>query len=87
MQIQIDVTSDVICPWCYIGEKRLIRAIESLPAGIDVQLEWLPFELSLDMPPEGMDRRTYRSRKFGAFPGDGRPDRALREGRRSRLRL
>src|ERR1700758_3328490 len=67
MQIQINVTSDFICPWCYIGEKRLARAIESLPAGIDVQLRWLPFELNPDMALEGMDRRTYRSRKFGSW--------------------
>ena len=65
--IQISVTSDFICPWCYIGEKRLARAIESLPAGIDVELQWLPFELNPDMPLEGMDRRTYRSRKFGSW--------------------
>jgi predicted DsbA family dithiol-disulfide isomerase len=67
MQIQIEVTSDFICPWCYIGEKRLARAIENLPAGIDVRLQWLPFELNPDMPLEGMDRRTYRSRKFGSW--------------------
>jgi predicted DsbA family dithiol-disulfide isomerase len=67
MQIQISVTCDFICPWCYIGEKRLARAIESLPSGIDLQLQWLPFELNPDMPLEGMDRRTYRSRKFGSW--------------------
>jgi len=67
MGIQISVTSDFICPWCYIGEKRLARAIGSLPAGIEVQLQWLPFELNPDMPPEGMDRRTYLSRKFGSW--------------------
>jgi predicted DsbA family dithiol-disulfide isomerase len=67
MQIQINVASDFICPWSYIGEKRLARAIEGLPAGIDVQLRWLPFELNPDMPLEGMDRRTYRSRKFGSW--------------------
>ena len=67
MQIQISITSDFICPWCYVGEKRLTRAIERLPTGIDVQLQWLPFELNPDMPPEGMDRRTYLSRKFGSW--------------------
>jgi predicted DsbA family dithiol-disulfide isomerase len=67
MQIKISVTSDFVCPWCYIGEKRLARAIERLPAGIDVQLQWLPFELNPDMPPDGMDRTTYRSRKFGSW--------------------
>jgi predicted DsbA family dithiol-disulfide isomerase len=66
MQIQISVTSDFVCPWCYIGEKRLARAIERLATGIDVQVQWLPFELNPDMPPEGMDRGTYLSRKFGS---------------------
>lgn len=67
MVIPISVTSDFICPWCYIGEKRLARAIGLLPTGIDVQLQWLPFELNPDMPPEGMDRRIYLSRKFGSW--------------------
>jgi predicted DsbA family dithiol-disulfide isomerase len=67
MHIQISVTSDFICPWCYIGERRLARALERLPTGIEVQLQWLPFELNPDMPPEGMSRRTYLSRKFGSW--------------------
>ena len=67
MQIQINVTSDFICPWCYVGEKRLARAIEHLPIGIEVQLQWLPFELNPDMPLTGMDRATYLSRKFGSW--------------------
>jgi predicted DsbA family dithiol-disulfide isomerase len=65
MQIPISVTSDFVCPWCYIGERRLARALERLPKGIEVQLQWLPFELNPDMPAEGMDRRTYLTRKFG----------------------
>jgi predicted DsbA family dithiol-disulfide isomerase len=67
MQVQISVTSDFVCPWCYIGEKRLARALERLPAEIDVQLQWLPFELNPDMPLQGMDRSTYLSRKFGSW--------------------
>ena len=67
MPIPISVTSDFICPWCYIGERRLRRAIERLPTGVEVQLQWLPFELNPDIPPEGMDRRTYLSRKFGSW--------------------
>jgi predicted DsbA family dithiol-disulfide isomerase len=67
MRIQINVTSDFVCPWCYIGEKRLARALEHLPRDIEVQLQWLPFELNPDMPPEGMDRRTYLARKFGSW--------------------
>ena len=66
MDIPISVTSDFICPWCYIGEKRLARAIGLLPTEIDVQLQWLPFELNPDMPPEGMERRAYLARKFGS---------------------
>jgi predicted DsbA family dithiol-disulfide isomerase len=67
MHIQISITSDFICPWCYIGEKRLARAIERLASGIEVKLQWLPFELNPDMPPEGMDRGTYLSNKFGSL--------------------
>ena len=67
MLIQIKVTSDFICPSCYIGEKRLAHAVESLPAGIEVRLQWLPFELNPEMPLEGMDRKVYRSQKFGSW--------------------
>lgn len=67
MDIPVNITSDFVCPWCHIGEKRLARALEQLPSGIEVQLQWLPFELNPDMPPEGMDRRTYLSRKFGSW--------------------
>ena len=89
MQIQINVTSDFICPWCYIGEKRLARAVEGLPAGIDVRLQWLPFELNPDMPAEGMDRNLPLAeiRKLGALSGDGRPDRPVGQGGRRRFRL
>lgn len=64
MHVEISVASDFICPWCHIGEKRLARVIERLATGIEVRLQWLPFELNPDMPPEGMDRGTYLSRKF-----------------------
>jgi len=65
MPIRIAITSDFICPWCYIGERRLAGAIAALPAGTTVELTWRPFELNPAMPPEGMDRKTYRSLKFG----------------------
>ncbi|MEO1017381.1 MAG: DsbA family oxidoreductase [Pseudomonadota bacterium] len=67
MTINVTVTSDFICPWCLIGERRLFRAIEGLPAEVDVEVQWRPFELNPDMPKAGMDRRTYRSRKFGSW--------------------
>jgi predicted DsbA family dithiol-disulfide isomerase len=67
MPIPINVTSDFICPWCYIAEARLARAIEGLPKDIAVDVRWLPFELNPDMPVEGADRRAYRSAKFGSW--------------------
>lgn len=65
--VRITVTSDFICPWCYIGERRLRRALEGLPEGIEVDLTWLPFELNPGMPAEGLDRKAYRSQKFGSW--------------------
>lgn len=67
MPIPIYVTSDFICPWCHIAETRLARALESLPESIAVDVRWLPFELNPDMPVEGLDRRAYRSAKFGSW--------------------
>ncbi|MCP4328028.1 MAG: DsbA family oxidoreductase [Alphaproteobacteria bacterium] len=65
--IRIDVVSDVVCPWCYIGKRRLERALAeaNLPS---VEIGWRPFQLNPDMPRDGMDRREYLSEKFG---GDG----------------
>lgn len=67
-QIDLSIVSDTICPWCYVGKRRLERAIDALaPEGITVTLRWLPFELNPTMPAEGMDRRVYRSAKFGSW--------------------
>ncbi|MDQ0008407.1 putative DsbA family dithiol-disulfide isomerase [Luteibacter jiangsuensis] len=74
MRIPIHVTSDFICPWCYIGEKRLQKAIQGLPADIEVDIRWLPFELNPDMPVDGLDRKAYRSRKFGSLEISRRKD-------------
>jgi 2-hydroxychromene-2-carboxylate isomerase len=62
--VTIDVVSDVMCPWCYIGKRRLEAAVAALPeVALDVQ--WRPFQLDATIPPEGMDRRMYLERKFG----------------------
>lgn len=61
--IGIDVFSDVICPWCFVGKRRLERALAQ-PAP-EVTVRWRAFLLNPDMPAEGMDRATYLSRKFG----------------------
>jgi len=65
MKLLIDVISDVNCPWCYIGKRRLEQAI----AAVDVQVSvtWHPFQLNPTMPKEGISRREYRTRKFGSW--------------------
>jgi predicted DsbA family dithiol-disulfide isomerase len=62
--IKLDVLSDPICPWCYIGKTHLDRALEANP-GHPFEIEWHPFQLNPDMPPEGLDRRSYLEAKFG----------------------
>ncbi|WP_336491229.1 DsbA family oxidoreductase [Methylobacterium nigriterrae] len=66
MRLTISVFSDVICPWCYLGKRRLERALDQLGLGESTTVEWLPFELNPDMPAEGIERFIYRARKFGA---------------------
>ena len=56
---------DVICPWCYVGKRRLERAL-TMVGQETIRVTWLPFELNPDMPKTGMDRRDYRTRKFGS---------------------
>jgi predicted DsbA family dithiol-disulfide isomerase len=63
--ISIDVISDVICPWCFLGKRRLDKAI-GLLEGIKVEVNWRPFFLDPTIPAEGMSRRAYLENKFGA---------------------
>lgn len=67
--LAITVYSDVICPWCYVGKRRLEAALDAPGVPRDIEFTWLPFELNPDMPVEGITREEYRTRKFG-------PDRA-----------
>ena len=67
MPVRVTVVSDFICPWCYIGKARLSAALADLADTVSAQLHWRPFELNPDLPPEGIDRRTYRTRKFGSW--------------------
>jgi predicted DsbA family dithiol-disulfide isomerase len=67
MNPAVDVISDVICPWCYIGKKRLEKAIAALDSQHRVQVRWLPFQLNPTMPKEGISRKEYRIRKFGSW--------------------
>lgn len=65
-KIRIDVVSDVVCPWCYIGKRRLENALSRLPENIEVELSFLPFELNPDIPKTGADHKQYLSDKFGS---------------------
>jgi len=62
--IKVDIVSDVACPWCYIGKKRIETAIQ-LWKGAPVEVTWHPFQLDPNMPETGLDRKTYLKNKFG----------------------
>ena len=62
--IAIDIVSDTICPWCYVGKRRIERALAGFEAD-EVRIRWHPFQLNPGMPPEGMDRAEYVAAKFG----------------------
>ena len=67
--MKIDIVSDAICPWCYIGKRRLEQALQLAPQP-ELEVGWRPFQLNPDMPPEGMTRDDYVRAKFG---GGDRP--------------
>lgn len=64
--IKVGVVSDVVCPWCYIGKRRLEKAIESLSSEFDFEVAYYPFELNADMPLEGKNQKQYLTKKFGS---------------------
>ena len=63
--VQIQIVSDLVCPWCYVGKRRLERALAARP-GVPARVSWLPFQLSPDMPREGKDRQAHYATIFGA---------------------
>ncbi|MEK7764222.1 MAG: DsbA family oxidoreductase [Nitrospirota bacterium] len=62
--LHIEIYSDVVCPWCYVGKRRLERALTEF--GGDVRVTWRPFQLNPTMPKDGMDRTAYLEAKFGS---------------------
>jgi predicted DsbA family dithiol-disulfide isomerase len=70
-RITVDIVSDAICPWCFIGKRRFEQALAQAPNDVEVLVAWRPYQLNPEMPPGGMDRKTYLSTKFG---GDARAD-------------
>ncbi|HCF25844.1 MAG TPA: disulfide bond formation protein DsbA [Cyanobacteria bacterium UBA11049] len=67
MTLNIAIFSDLICPWCFIGKRRLSKAISLLDEKSEFYTAWYPFQLNPQMPPEGMDRKVYRTAKFGSW--------------------
>jgi predicted DsbA family dithiol-disulfide isomerase len=67
MTLTIDITSDFICPWCLVVDTRLNRALKQLKTPVEIKRIWYPFELNPTMPEAGMERKTYRSNKFGSW--------------------
>lgn len=63
--LKIEVYSDVVCPWCYVGKRRLERALTEF--GGDVRVTWRPFQLNPTMPKDGLDRTAYLEAKFGSL--------------------
>lgn len=65
--MQIDVISDTVCPWCFIGKRRLARAIAMRP-NVAFDVKWRPYQLDTQVPKGGMDRQAYMRLKFGEDP-------------------
>lgn len=68
MVTRLEILSDPVCPWCYIGKAKLDRALEKRPDH-PFNIQWRPFQLNPDMPTEGMDNAAYLSAKFGGPEG------------------
>ena len=64
-QITIDIISDFVCPWCYVGRNRLASALELLP-DVSASIRWRPYQLDPTLPCQGKDRKTYLREKFGS---------------------
>jgi predicted DsbA family dithiol-disulfide isomerase len=80
---EISVVSDAICPWCYVGKRRLEQAFALIGEGAGFRVAWRPFELNPQMPKAGIDRREYRMRKFGSWERSLQLDAQLTEVGRS----
>jgi predicted DsbA family dithiol-disulfide isomerase len=81
-RLRLEVASDVVCPWCYIGKRRIDKALELVKDEVETELRWLPFQLNPGMPREGMPRAQYREAKFGSIERSRQLDaRVIAEGR------
>lgn len=71
--LQIDIVSDVMCPWCIVGYRQLATALEA--KGVAHEIHWHPFELNPEMPPEGQNLREHLTEKYGSTPEDSAKNR------------
>jgi len=65
--LRVEIYSDVVCPWCYVGKRRLEQALIDMKDRPQAQITWRPFQLNPTMPKEGMDRTMYLKAKFGSL--------------------
>lgn len=63
--VHVDIVSDVVCPWCFVGKKRFEKALGAIGEDIAVEVNWRPFQLDPTLPPEGKDRKQYIEQKLG----------------------
>lgn len=75
--LTIEIYSDVVCPWCYVGKRRLERALSELEDVAKAEVTWRPFQLNPTMPLVGMDRIAYLKAKFGSLESFGRMEEQL----------
>ena len=75
--MQIDIYSDIVCPWCYVGKRRLERALSELKDAVKAEVTWRPFQLNPTMPLDGMDRTAYLKAKFGSLDNFGQMEEQL----------
>jgi predicted DsbA family dithiol-disulfide isomerase len=75
--LTVEVYSDIVCPWCYVGKRRLERALAQLNGGVQACITWRPFQLNPTMSSDGMDRTAYLKAKFGSLENFGRMEEQL----------
>lgn len=75
-QISVDIISDVVCPWCYVGYKQLERAADLMAGRAEINIRWHPFELGPDTPREGKLLADYSRERYGATPEQSKGNRA-----------
>ncbi|MFN8634885.1 MAG: DsbA family oxidoreductase [Chloroflexota bacterium] len=86
--VDVEVYSDVVCPWCFVGRRRLAQAVDLLDGKHEIRVTWKPYQLNPWIPAEGMDRTEYRRVKFGsAERASGMDDRLRETGRELGIEL